>query len=141
MRRERQIFEERIKEFKDGAAKALETVNKTADLFNSYGYPFCIIDKETFSKKCKEGYVKRTLERMINKAASHEAREEKIAQLKHRCGLMEKILTEPANNSREAIKVYGRVIDYNSEKLCFVLNWDKLERAALRYAEYKTGTI
>jgi len=135
MRDERRIFEERIREYKERAQQALDTVNNMYDLFNSYGFPFSVYDKETLSKKCKEGYVEEAVKLILSKAKSGGVKEDKLYRIGHRCSLMVKILSEPARRTKAALKAYGRVILYDSEKLRFFLDMDKLENYAMRYAE------
>ena len=135
MREERRIFEERIKEYKDGAKQALDIVNNMNDLFNSYGSPFTVYDKVALSQKCKEGYIEQAVESILSKAKSGNVREDKLYRIEHRCSLMVKILLEPARRTKAALKVYGRVMLYDSERLRFFLDRDKLECYAMRYAE------
>ena len=133
---ERLIFEARFKEFKDGANDAIEIVNNTVDLFNSYGFPFCIKDKETLSRKCGEGFIRKSIEAKLNKAKCRNAKDGCLEKIVYRYGLIEKILTEPARKAREVLKKYGRAIKYDSVKLCFMIDRDKLESDAIKYAEY-----
>ena len=135
MRKERRIFEERIREYKDGAQKALDIVNNMHDLFNSYGSPFTVYNKDTLSQKCKEGFVEEAIESILSKAKSGKVKEDKLYRIEHRCSLMVKILSEPARRTKAALKAYGRVMLYDSEKLCFFFDRDKLEHFAMRYAE------
>jgi len=135
MRDERRIFEERIREYKERAQQALDTVNNMHDLFNSYGFPFTVYDKDTLSRKCKEGFVEKAVKSIISKANSGGVTEDKIYRIEHRCSLMVKILSEPARRTKEALKGYGRVMLYDSERLRFVLNKEKLEIFAMRYAD------
>lgn len=135
MREERRIFEERIREYKDRAQKALDIVNNMNDLFNSYGSPFTVYDKSTLSQKCKEGFVEEAVESILSKANSGGVKKDKLYRIEHRCSLMVKILTEPARRTKAALKAYGRVMLYDSERLRFFLDRDKLESYAMRYAE------
>lgn len=135
MRKERLIFEERIREYKARAQQALDIVNNMNDLFNSYGPPFTVYNKDTLSQKCKEGFVEESVESILSKAKSGGVREDKLYRIEHRCSLMVKILSEPAKRTKEALKGYGRVMLYDSEKLHFFFDRDKLEHFAMRYAE------
>lgn len=136
MSEERRIFETRIKEYKDRASNALDIINSTADLFNSYGFPFCIGNKETLLKKCKDGFVKHSVEAKLNKAKCGNARADYFQKIAYRYSLIEKILTEQAKKAKEALRLYGRVIIYDNARLCFFIDWDKLESDAVKYAEY-----
>ena len=135
MRKERRIFEERIREYKDGAQKALDTVNNMHDLFNSYGPPFTIYDKHTLSKKCKEAFVEQSVMSILSKANSGGVKNDNLYRIKHRCSLMVRILSEPARRTKEVLKAYGRIMLYDSERLCFVIDREKMEIAAMRYAD------
>ena len=135
MRKERRIFEERIREYKEMAQEAIDTVNETADLFNSYGYPFCVYDKETLMRKCGDNYITKAIESILTKAISGGLNDNKVIRIEHKCSLMKKILSEPAERTKEALKGYGRIIHYDNNKLCFIFDRDKLESYAMRYAE------
>lgn len=135
MRKERRIFEERIREYKDGAQKALDIVNNMNDLFNSYGSPFTVYNKDTLSQKCKDGFVEEAVGSILSKAKSGNVREDKLYRIEHRCSLMVKILSEPARRTKAALKAYGRVMLYDRERLRFFFDRDKLEHFAMRYAE------
>lgn len=135
MRKERRIFEERIREYKARAQQALDIVNNMHDLFNSYGSPFTVYDKNALSQKCKDGFIDQAIESIISKAKSGGVREDKLYRIEHRCSLLVKILSEPARRTKAALKGYGRVMLYDNEKLRFFLDRDKLEHFAMRYAE------
>lgn len=135
MRAERIIFERKIKEYKDKAQQALDTVNGTVDLFNSYGSPFTVYDKNTFSQKCKDGFIDNAVESILNKAKSGGVREDKLYRIEHRCRLIAKILTDPAKMAKQAMNDYGRVFVFDSERLCFMMDRDKLDGAAMRHAD------
>ena len=135
MREERIIFERKIMEYKEKAQQALDTVNEAAELFNSYGSPFSVYDKKTFSQKCKEGFINKAIESILSKAKSGGVRGDKLYRIEHRCRLVSMKLTDPAKMAKEAMKAYGRVFVFDSERLCFIMDRDKLEGAAMRHAD------
>lgn len=135
MRKERYIFETRIMEYKERAQQALDIVNNTFDLFNSYGPPFSVYGKSALTEKCKDGFVEKAIESIINKAKSGGVCEDKLNRIRYKCRTIHKILSEPSRKTRDALKAYGRIMLYDSERFCFYLNDEKLQRQAMRQAE------
>lgn len=135
MTKERIIFETRLRDYTKRAMLALEAVNRAAEKFNSYGSCFGIWDKEDVSRKCTESYIKGALLEKIARDYRNGVSAENIKRHKYKYGLIERELLEPAKEAKEAIRMFGRLMIYDSEKYCFIMDGSKLEKSALRYAD------
>lgn len=135
MRKDRQVFEQKIREYKERARNALETVNHMTELFASYGAPFNVWRKENFKRNFEDGYISTKLGNKLKRHMKKGVCGENLRRYKHRYGLIEKSLMCQVDPARKAYKEFGRVMDYDPETYIFKLNNDKLDRAALRHAD------
>jgi hypothetical protein len=135
MKKERRLYEQRISEYKEKALAALQTVNNTTELFNSYGAPFSVWDKEDFKRNCKDGYVSGVLTEKLQRDQRNGVSGENLRRHKYRYSLIEKKLTEQISPASKAIKEFGRLMVYDPEGYLFKLNLEKLEISAFRYAD------
>ena len=135
MRKDRQVFEQRIREYKERARNALEAVNNMVELFNSYGAPFGVWHKHDFQRNLKDGYISSALAEKLNRYGKTCPSPISLRKRKYRYGLIEEILTERVGSVTECFKAFGRLMDYDPETFTFKLDKDKLDRAALRHAD------
>lgn len=138
MVKQREVFENRRKEFIKGAENALARLRDGVDEFNGVGIKVFVIGSlRTLKEKSADGWVTSELRKRLAAFAESEGGflSQKVCKKAVKFRAIDARLSAAAQNIRNVLAEYERLIIWDKQKECFLLDDDKLTKEALSYAD------